>query len=559
MVLDKQSLVRRILEQFEQISDIKNLMDIAYSFCVDEKEFLLFPPQLDSPESNARLFINVKHIDFIPHIIFYDYKMEKFEFLHDEAYARFCLYEDYNFVSSLFPYEDKIYDAIRRLLKLLFMSPADKEREFQKEFSVYWHNMATEKMMVDVFLHQAKSFSKFKIYRHGKNMRLVEDGVILNDLLSRDMRIWTEDIGDDAYLIPIIDKRNIIPPYRKNSWSVKNVQHILADVAIDHISPDTYKKLKCITSSKRNIWFVFSMCIQKVDILFTVKIRCGHQKQKNLLNEIMHAADHIKTFCTRRMDYTFLNRIVGNKQKLYGKKVLLVGCGSLGSYVAFELVKNGCTSLTVYDPEYLSIENTMRWIYRPALIGGYKVDCIKALLEEFHPEVNVTAFHKKLDKTSLCIAMKEYDLIISTIGSSDSQLAFNRILKMDQCNIPVIYTWLEAGGKYSHILAVDYQSKGCYQCLFTDENGNMVNNRAVHMSESPNDSYADHIIRNGCGGTRAAYGTNILLRTTAVLLDTLQELYSDHGIQHKLTTITPRTVEYPDTLIPMKGCRCCDS
>ena len=84
MVLDKQILVRRILEQFEQISDIKNLMDIAYSFCVDEKEFLLFPPQLDSPESNARLFINVKHIDFIPHIIFYDYKKEKFELLPDE-------------------------------------------------------------------------------------------------------------------------------------------------------------------------------------------------------------------------------------------------------------------------------------------------------------------------------------------------------------------------------------------------------------------------------------------------------------------------------------------
>lgn len=557
--MDKQSLVRRILEQFEQISDIKNLMDIAYSFCVDEKEFLLFPPQLDSPESNARLFINVKHIDFIPHIIFYDYKKEKFEFLPDEAYAPFCLYEDHNFVSSLFPYEDKIYDAIRRLLKLLFMSPADKEREFQKEFSLYWHNMATEKMTVDVFLHQAKNFSKLKVYRHGKNMRLVEDGVTLNDLLSRDMRIWEEDIGADAYLIPIIDKRNIIPPYRKNPWSIKNVQHILADVAIDHVSPDTYKKMKHITSTKRNVWFVFSIHVQEIDVLFTVKIRCANQKQKNLLNEIMHATEQIKTFRTRRMDYLFLNRIVGNEQKLHGKKVLLVGCGSLGSYVASELVKNGCTSLTVYDSDYLSVENTMRWTGNPAMVGIYKVDYIKNLLENFHPEINVAAFHKNLDKKSLCDMMKEFDLIIFTIGSSDSQLAFNRILKMNHCNIPVIYTWLEAGGRYSHILVVDYQSKGCYQCLFTDANGQMVNNRAIRMPIPLAGLYDKSVIRNGCGGTRAAYGTDILLRTTAVLLDTLQELYSDYGIQHKLTTITPLSVEYPDNLIPMKGCQCCDT
>ncbi|RHM55824.1 ThiF family adenylyltransferase [Mitsuokella sp. AF33-22] len=557
MALDKQNIVKKILEQFEQISDTKNIKDIAYSFYVDKKEFLLFPPRLDFPESKVSLFINVKHVGFIPHIFFYDYTKKEFDFLPDEAYAPLCLYEAYDYISSLFSYEDKIYDAIRRLLKLLFMSPVDKEREFQKEFSVYWHNMATEKMTVDVFLHQAKSFSKLKIYRHGKNMRLVEDGITLNDLLSQDVRIWEEDVGDDAYLIPISDKRNIIPPYRKNPWSIKNIQHILADVAIDHISPDIYKKLKRITSSKRNIWFVFSMHVQEIDILFTVKIRCGNQKHENLLNEIMHAAEQIKTFRTRRMDYLFLNRIVGNEQKLYGKKILLVGCGSLGSYVASELVKNGCISLTVYDSDYLSIENTMRWAGNPALVGGYKVDYIKKLLENFHPEINVTAFHKKLDKKILCDMIKEFSLIIFTIGSSDSQLAFNRALKMNHCNIPVIYTWLEAGGRYSHILAVDYQSKGCYQCLFTDENGKMINNRAIHMSETLNDSYVDSIIRNGCGGTRAAYGTTILLRTTAVLLDTLQQIYSNYGIQHKLTTITPLAVEYPDNLIPMKGCQCC--
>ena len=65
------------------------------------------------------------------------------------------------------------------------------------------------------------------------------------------------------------------------------------------------------------------------------------------------------------------------------------------------------------------------------------------------------------------------------------------------------------------------------------------------------------LVRNGCGGTRAAYGTSVLLRTVSVLLNIMQKLFSGEINDNTLIDITPDTVSYPDHIIPMEECNCC--
>lgn len=117
-----------------------------------------------------------------------------------------------------------------------------------------------------------------------------------------------------------------------------------------------------------------------------------------------------------------------------------------------------------------------------------------------------------------------------------------------------MYAWLEAGGKHSHILAVDYRKQGCYECLFTDDEGRLVNNRA---SLNTNDIQDNIIIRNGCGGTRAAYGTSVLLRTTSALLDSISKVLDGSIAENVLINITPNSIYVSSGLIPMEGCTCC--
>ena len=236
------------------------------------------------------------------------------------------------------------------------------------------------------------------------------------------------------------------------------------------------------------------------------------------------------------------------------KKVLLIGAGSLGSYVALELVKNGVRSLKIYDGDILSEENILRWAFAAFGIGMNKSKLLEIQLGMLHPEIYVEGISSNIGSNTLSKEAKEADLIVFTIGSSDQQLLFNRTLHNEKCNVPVLYAWLEAGGKYSHILAVDYGKRGCYECLFTDNEGQLVNNRALLNT---NDIQDNLIIRNGCGGTRAAYGTTVLLRTTAALLDTIHKVLDGSITENTLINITPNNIHVSSGLIPMERCSCC--
>ena len=64
-------------------------------------------------------------------------------------------------------------------------------------------------------------------------------------------------------------------------------------------------------------------------------------------------------------------------------------------------------------------------------------------------------------------------------------------------------------------------------------------------------------IRNGCGATRAAYGTSILLRTTSVLLDVLNKEEHESGNENYLVNICPNSVVRDSGSFVKAGCRCC--
>jgi hypothetical protein len=117
-----------------------------------------------------------------------------------------------------------------------------------------------------------------------------------------------------------------------------------------------------------------------------------------------------------------------------------------------------------------------------------------------------------------------------------------------------LYVWLEEGGDYSHILFVNYKKQGCYECLFTDQQGERVNNRARKNTDL---SIDNRIIRNGCGGTRAAYGTAVLLRTTAALLNTIKKIENHTITENTLIDIAPNKISVSDTEFPMEECNCC--
>lgn len=330
---------------------------------------------------------------------------------------------------------------------------------------------------------------------------------------------------------------------------------ILYGRRIRHISSTTFDAIKNEVIHYNCVDLIFSMTVNALPITFMVRLTMKNSfDSKTLLQRILDGKFEVRTMCIQRQDYCYLNEVIGNSSAGYDKKVLLIGAGSLGGYVAGELVKNGFKHLTIYDGDYIAPENFMRWAYGGMINHINKATVLKFYLECMHPEIVVEAHEKNFDINAISKQINDYDYIIFTVGSSDVQLTLNRALKEKKCTSRTLFAWLEAGGEHSHILSINYNLVGCFECLFTDTNGDLINNKANIVSE---DIVIRNTISNGCGATRVAYGSAVLLRTVSVLLTIIEKLENEDISENCLVNIAPEKVTYEFDAFKEKRCRCC--
>lgn len=547
---------KEILESYDEITIGEQLCEDRLFFTLCEKQFLFTAPSRDDLASKAEIHLyNDSFLDY-PHVLLQETSITEGEVLPKGTYRKVCLFEQDSIVNSILSYDEKIYDCIDRLIELLNMSSVEKEREFQKEFLYYWNSETNYDNIYQVYLDQDNQVAEMDVFFNKSIVRLTDRRIELSDLEEtvNGERRWVHHLEKNAFFIPIKDCRGILPPHRGYKWTAKDVQEIIYGKQIEHISDESFERIKTLIPKTQDVLLVFGMRTETTNIAFAINIRCKNRVGHSLLEKILTDITAVEPLFSKRKDYSFLSEQIGNDIGTKRKKVLLVGAGSLGSYVAFELVKNGFTHLKIYDDDTLAEENTLRWAYEGFGIGASKTQTLKIMLEWLHPQILIDTCNKKLDTASLKEELKDTDIIVFTIGNSDAQLKFNKVLKQQAFTKPVLYAWLEEGGLYSHILYVDYRKPGCFECLYTNTSGEKTNNRARKNTDL---AVENGMIRNGCGGTRAAYGTSILLKTTAALLDTLREIDRNELTQNTLIDITPTGVGASDIIFPMEACNCC--
>jgi len=552
------NLSKSILELYPEITiDYTLSNDKVVIFSLMEKKFALLCPDEQNPASVAFILVIDDDFDY-PHIMLRDIDLNEDDVLPKGKYRYVCLHQSGSVISFLQSFDEKVTDEIERLIELMKLSQKEVEREYQKEFLYYWNSVSTNDN-ASLFLRNPNEYARLAVYQGENTRRYLSPDIILSDIDKRKNkgkdRVWQRRSDIEALYIPIIDNRGILPPTYKRKWDMTDIIEILYGKRIRHISSDTFDAIKNEVTHYNCVDLVFSMKVNALPITFMVRLTMSNcAGSKTLLTRIFEGNFEVQTMCIQQEGYCHLNEVIGNSPSGYDKEVLLIGAGSLGSYVAGELVKNGFKHLTIYDGDRLSSENFMRWAYGGILKSGNKATTLKFCLELMHPEIVVEAHEKNFDSDIMLDQINDYDYIIFTVGSSDIQLKLNRILKENNSKAHVLYAWLEAGGDHSHILSIDYNRNGCFECLFTDTNGDLINNKANIVSE---DIVISNTISNGCGATRVAYGTAVLLRTVSALLTLIKELESGVKEENCLINIAPDKVVYDFDTFEEKRCRCC--
>lgn len=546
-------MIKDILSSYDEIEMLNEEEDIIFFKC-KEKVYGIWYFKKESKTRNPIIVVkNDESYDY-PHILPLEIPLDNDK---KDKYRILCLHESGSTIKYLQSYEEKIIDIVDRLIELLSLSPIEIEKEFQKEFLYYWNDQTHNKPSMKLYIGSEREFMKMNVYMNpDAEIRIVSNGIKLNDKekMIDGKKVWRHLPEFPVYFIPITDNKRVLPPTRDNEWTINNLLQIIQGRDYRRISHDTYTKISQEKIKTARIGLVFEMLVDSSSINFCCLITFSNANVNTLLNKLKNEISKIEIAKSKRVDFYHLSKQIGNDTSIIDKKVLLIGAGSLGSYVATELVKAGIRNLTIYDSDTLEEDNLLRHTIKELWVGATKAGALKYDLERIHPEVFVKPVIKDITIETLREELHNYNMIIFTVGSSDVQLECNNLLKHEKFDKPVIYAWLEAGGTNSHILTVNYTKIGCFECLYTDTEGNLINNKANMLS----DEFVEaRTIRNGCGATRVAYGTEILLRTTSVILDTIKKLLKDEIKENTLVDIDPSAVIVQGNKFIEGKCHCC--
>ena len=98
-----------------------------------------------------------------------------------------------------------------------------------------------------------------------------------------------------------------------------------------------------------------------------------------------------------RREKSFIVPRGGADRELGSKRVLLVGCGAVGGYIALELARAGILHLTLVDWDLLTSDNTFRHVLGQRYWGVNKAEALKREIEANLPYVRVRAIPRSIE------------------------------------------------------------------------------------------------------------------------------------------------------------------
>ncbi len=101
------------------------------------------------------------------------------------------------------------------------------------------------------------------------------------------------------------------------------------------------------------------------------------------------------------------------QQRLLRARVLVVGCGALGSIAAMYLAGSGIGHLTIADFDTIDISNLQRQLsFSTSSLGEKKVEATGRRLREINPEIEITELDLLLTRRNAAPIIEKQDLIL---------------------------------------------------------------------------------------------------------------------------------------------------
>ncbi len=164
--------------------------------------------------------------------------------------------------------------------------------------------------------------------------------------------------------------------------------------------------------------------------------------------------------------------------EIRSKAVTLIGLGSLGSTIAYQLVKTGIEILELYDYDTLQPENISRHIGRISQLGQYKTEIMKNVLKEINPKliINTHSYNPFSGEyyTQFMQEIRRSNLVIISTANLESELLTNNLIT--SFRIPTIFCWCSGEADHGEIFIHLPRDGACYDCFLLKKEKGLIYN-----------------------------------------------------------------------------------
>lgn len=152
--------------------------------------------------------------------------------------------------------------------------------------------------------------------------------------------------------------------------------------------------------------------------------------------------------------------------RLLDAKVLLLGCGALGSSCALYLAAAGLGTLGLVDFDVVDLSNLQRQIIHPTeRVGVLKTESAQKSIQALNPGVKVNRHEVRLSSDNVMDIVKDYDVVVNCGDNFPTRYLIN-----DACVFSQKPLVDGAIFRFEGNATVFYPAKGgpCYRCLYPE-------------------------------------------------------------------------------------------
>lgn len=503
-----------------------------------------------------------------------------------------CYLDSERYYFSVFKPEDTAREILSFIDKTFnrMISPSFSSEDFIREFDNYWHPD-----LIGYLISQNKTLS-YQVFERenaivsAKSFELliydeIESKQTQNWIASRGIKDNKQSVGNNVVLIELDAVPQAIDNNASYRWPLSSWSDFVswsASLGNNRVS-SLLEKVAFIARKTKRILVIFSYkngdkiqhyfgAIVAFDKSINERINRHYpqksKKKKSPLKDIIATFKNQPTSDFKRVQIQnatpefVIDRNI-QRPTLEGKKVVVIGCGTVGSHLAKTLVKLGAGKstlgkITLYDGDYLTSQNLGRHLLNETYLGDLKSHALKHYLtSKTYWPINCTA-NKKLAIEEITDLLSNCDFIIDVTGnipfSNMLSIRYRDFVSRADSNACVIHGWVDANGLSVRTLLDDGES-GCLHCL----RPNGIDRIKVMPKDKDIPDYARHM--SSCGESFTPYAESVSITAAALITNTLVDFINGKK-NHKfrqVKIIDPVPKAKWQNLKKVAGCPNCES